>query len=532
MEDNRFDIGAMADGYDKLCDSIQQSFSRYAEVSMTHRLFRTDAFGLYDLFLSKLPAEKQQEHNCHTCRQFMNKYGGLVSIDREGRIVPAAWCFDDIPETYRPAVVAIKKRLENAKVTGAFIPRGYRIETPSQTGVFQHMAVLVFGYAFVNMGGNTKYPGRAENTAKENYKTLCHALSEYRLEHVQTAFNILNSNSVRYVPQARHHAEWFLSVVQDIRTVRGSRRNNLIWRYAVSSPSGYCHVCTSVLGTLLDDIKAGKALSTAAKRFDDKASPTKYQRPQTGPSDGNIDTAEKIIKELGLETALLRRFARFDEVKTFWTPVVEPKAIEGVFGYLRQKAPTYEPETVMSWEKFQRTILPGAITIDYDANASRMGNYAALITAVDSDAPPIIKWDNLEHRNPVNWFTFTGGSDTAAWFDRPGGWRPVLGIAHQPNMWAPGNESAGDGVIFIVSGCKPQSYGRAGVALFPEHLIPQLHEVRSTIWAYSKTQTLFGIDDASACGILLQEGTGSTNKPRFRVKTNAGTMIYTIDRWD
>lgn len=532
MEDNRFDIGARADGYDKLRNSIQQSFLRYAEVSMTHQLFRTDAVGLYDLFLRKLPTDKQQEHNCHTCRRFTEKYGGLVSIDREGRIVPAAWCFDDIPETYRPAVKAIKKRLENANVTGIFVPRGYRIETPSQAGAFQHMAVRILGNDFVRLGGPVSDPGRVENAAAENYKTLRRALSEYRPEHVQTAFNILSSNSVRYVPQVRHHAEWFLSVVQEIGPVRGSRRHALIWRCAASSPSGYCHVCSSVLGTLLDDIKAGKALQTASKRFDDKTSPTKYQRPQTRPSDGNIDAAEKIVKEMGLESALLRRFARFDEVQTFWTPAGEPETNSSVFGCLRRGPATYEPETIMSWEKFQRTILPNAITIEYAANANRIGTYAALLTAVDADAPPIIKWDNLEHRNPVNWFTFAGGADTTEWFDRPGGWKPVLGIAHQPNMWAPGNEGVGDGVIFIVSGCKPQSYGRAGAALFPEHLIPQLHEVRATIWAYSKTQTLRGIDDASACGILLQEGTSSTNNPRFRVKTNAGTMIYTIDRWD
>jgi len=100
----------------------------------------------------------------------------------------------------------------------------------------------------------------------------------------------------------------------------------------------------------------------------------------------------------------------------------------------------------------------------------------------------------------------------------------------QPNLWQPGYEHRGASVIFILNGAKDRDRRSTGLALFPEVLKSELHEVRSTIEAYSKSEKLGGADEASACGVRLQKGLNWN--AQFRVTTDIGTTIYKLDRWD
>ena len=67
--------------------------------------------------------------------------------------------------------------------------------------------------------------------------------------------------------------------------------------------------------------------------------------------------------------------------------------------------------------------------------------------------------------------------------------------------------------------------------LFPEILKSELHAVRSTIEAYSKSAKLGGYEEASACGLRLQMG--ETASIKLRVTDGAGVVTsVTIDRWE
>jgi len=83
-------------------------------------------------------------------------------------------------------------------------------------------------------------------------------------------------------------------------------------------------------------------------------------------------------------------------------------------------------------------------------------------------------------------------------------------------------------VIFILAGAKDSQ--NTSLALFPETLRSELHQVRSTIEAFSRAGKLEGQEKASACGIALNKG--SNGNARFRVRTKTGTVEYRLDRWD
>ena len=520
------------DMYDLLLEGIRRSFDEVVSSRGAVQLFTTNVTDLYDVFLSNLPYEARQHYDCRTCRNFVNKYGSLVCIDDDGNLEPVMW--NHSPEFFASAVNSIRERVRKSKVTGVFITDEKRLGIP-KTGVWTHFAVDVPKYMIYH--NRLKSPFQASAEKHEDFKMVQNAVSEYSIETVEAAVNLLRSDSMYRGEKILGIAEWFLDILKTVKN--NPKRSNIIWKKVATAPAGFCHISSSMIGTLLDDIRDGLDIDVVRYRFNEKMDPLHYQRPKVAPSSGNVARAEKIVAELGLENSLTRRFARLDEIETIWKPsdMTDESTSSGVFAGVKtkdepKKKSNYNTNdshhTTMTWEKFRRTVLPTAKKIEL-SNFYGRNTFAALVTAEDFNAPPIIMWDSEERRNPFSWYTYANGSTAYGWNLKYGVYVEVTGITLQPNLWQPGYEHLGQGVFFILKGCKDTMNTSSG--LFPELLRGELREVRSTIEAYSKQHKLGGYGEASACGLLLQSGTGAWSCT-LRVTTDVGVNLYKLDRWD
>lgn len=528
------DLSREGDGYDQLLTEIRKSFAD--AISINEPMFTTNSENLYDIFLDCLPEEARQHYTCRACRDFVNRYGGLVTIDDAGYTHPVMWEFLT-PVFFHLSVANVNKAVRASKVTGVFLTNEKRLGMP-KTGVWHHMAVHIPKERIHRDKIRTAGQKMAEK--KEEADMLFRAVMKYKKETVESAVNLLRSNSLYRSERILGIAEWFLQVINSWRVAHdGVTRINIIWKYVATAPAGFCHISSSMIGTLLDDIEAGMDFETVKRRFDEKMNPTKYQRPKAAPTVQNVARAEEIVAKLGIANSLKRRYARLDELQKLWVPKVdEKKSTGGVFGSVFGKVKTKdtinkrEPVTadggVMTWEKFSRTVLPNAkkieLYIPYHKNS-----YAALVTAVDPEAPPIIKWDSEENRNPFSWYMYSDGSYPVDWNLPRGGYIEVTAVVLQPNLWQPGHEYQGKGLFFILKGCKDTNNSSSG--LFPELLRGELREVRATIEAYSRENPLEGEWEADACGLSLQDGDRNWNC-NLRVTTDIGVSMYKLDRWD
>ena len=534
MDPTRFD-----DGYPQLLESIKSTFDT-AVYDTNEPLFLTDAFGLYDLFLANLPSEARQHYNCRACRNFVERYGGLVCIDKHtGDLHPVMWSDKkrEIPPFFDAAVSAIRKRVLDSTVVGVFVPSKMNLGV-ERTGSWEHMHVSIPAHAVYYNPLKTAEQKFAEN--KEDFRCLFDYVKKYSRnsrQYVQTAINYLGTGVLyrgdRFTPQAT----WFLDILNDLLKTR--KWKNIVWWRTATAPTGWCHIGNSVLGTLIDDIAAGYSFEEIKARFDSKMDPTQYQRPQAAPAEGNIARAESIVAKLGIENSLKRRFARLEEIETLWTPSsTEAKASTGVFKNVKPKrsysldAEPIGQAVTMTWEKFRRKVLPNALKIEYFVKPQNE-SYGAIVTAQDLSAPPIIRWDSVEKRNPASWYVYSGGSTPLQWSLNTSNYVDVTGVALQPSMWSDESDIYGNGkaVFFILSGAKDTRYKNSGSALFPEVLKSDLREIRATIEAYSKTVALGGYETASACGLRLQSSRDNWDA-LFRVTTPNGVMNYRLDRWD
>jgi hypothetical protein len=182
----------------------------------------------------------------------------------------------------------------------------------------------------------------------------------------------------------------------------------------------------------------------------------------------------------------------------------------------------------MTWVKFEKTILPDAVKIEY--NVRSRDSLVALVTAADPNAPPILQWDSEDERNPVSWYVYGGGSSASQW-GVPSGYCEVTGYLSQA-LRCGGNHPLnhqGNGVNFLLKGAVDSRDG--GLAIFPEILKSDFHSIRSTIEAFSNRGTLEGRESANACGVMF--AAGGTWNCTLRVTNMLGVeSAYRLDRWD
>ena len=150
-----------------------------------------------------------------------------------------------------------------------------------------------------------------------------------------------------------------------------------------------------------------------------------------------------------------------------------------------------------------------------------------------SAAPPLLQWDREDRRNPVSWYFYHGASD-ASWFSLQGGaWVSVLGITPKPSSWQEGFAYQGEGVAFILDGARDQRNDSLG--LFPETLRADLHGVRATIEAHSRSRKLQPAEGALATGLMFPKGdqaNRSWSDVRLRVTRPGSVQEFRLDRWD
>lgn len=493
-------------------------------------LFTTNAdpAKLWDAYLAGFPKRRQQVHNCSACRHFIQRYGGLVTIGDCGRIASAIWT-DAIPP-----FEAMRSIAQRAKVTGVFLssnaewgqhsdpPWTHLAVTPTKAMLFKH-AVLAAGQMMAER--------------REDHHNVARALAEYPLSLIEIALRLLDSDAMYRSEKVQGPAIWLRDTHVAMDAAPKGLRDNILWARVAKAPAGFCHPRASMIGTLLDDLASGAPVDAVTRRFREKMSPLQYQRPTAAPSAGNIAQAEKVVAALGAAGALRRRFARLDEViqHAVWAPkAATPTApAGGVFGHIKPNGEAdpqriIVPSSTMTWVKFARDVLPGAEKIAIVTPS--VGSFMALVTACDTEAPPIIQWDTPERRNPVNWYVYGNGSPASQWGLSYGSAAGVSAILPLPSRWGDGNAAhQGDGLLFVLDGCRDSRTG-GGLALFPEVLRSEFHGIRASIEAFSRAGELEGREASTANGLDFRKG--KTWNADIHVTSRGITSAYKLDRWE
>lgn len=518
--------------YDLLASACQRSYNSVAAPTGA-MLFRVQAPELWSYYIQNLPKSQRQEHDCSACRHFLKHYGPVVTIDPNGRIHSAMFNAP-VPILYKKAFAAMKSYVESGRVLSPFMV-GKRVWGQPVTGVWKHMAVTPkpchVHHHLVHTAGQT-----IANKVQA-FKNVKAGLAEYNAATLDELLRMLRGNHLNRSDQFLAPVEW-LRKLHDLP--KGKTGTNLLWAAVTAAPEGYTHPRSAVWASVLDDIKAGVSFQAMQRKFAEKTHGLIYQRPQAPPKAQNIARAEDLVAKLGITLSLDRRMARLDEVvsQAVWLPGRASQDGQqgrgGVFGHLKSQQdnspPSVKlPSTTMTWEKFAREVLSQATALQL--HVPHMGNFVALTTAQDPEAPPILKWDRPDERNPFAWYCYNNGSPASQWGLKFNHWADVTAVVPNPATWgADGGMQQYKSVVLTLEGCIDSNEG-SGNALFPECLKNELHEVRSTIEAYSQRAALGGRVGQLASGFCINAN-AKNGDAIVRAFIGGAWQQYQIDRWD
>lgn len=408
---------SIRDGYNQFEASLQLNFDK--AISGGKKLFAVAVEGLYELYLAKLPSIKEgtvQHYTCHACRQFIERYGNLVTIDGNGETESVMWNPDTAPRFFKQAALAMQHEVLKARVAGVFIPEARVAGTP-KTGEWTHLHVRLPQEMTNKSILKNAYQVAADK--REAYGILSRVANAHSIENLDKVIALLKSETVyrgeRYIPAA----EWFKNVLVRREALKSSRaKENFLWLAALEAPTGFIPSNSSNVGQTLQDINAGLSLQEVGRKLEDRLKPSTFMRAQSAPTANAIREHENIFQKFvdaGVVNAdsLRRAYAKYEQVPSFiWQPKqAEPvkTASTGVFGHLTPKdskpKPNVDasrlPASVMTWAKFQRTVLPTAEKLE--ALIDDPGRFMALVTAAVESAPNMLRWDNT-----VSWYYHTG----------------------------------------------------------------------------------------------------------------------------
>lgn len=501
--------------YNDLIAMISNAFKGLVKSPTSLVIYETDvdAETLWNLYLDYYPADQRQSFTCNACKHFFKRAAGLVYINPTTfETKTAIW--HTVPVEFQTLADQIIALVEKAKIIEPF---SHTVHSSPMLGT-----VNAGGYNHLHV--KTSFIGGPKIVARE-YATVAKLKESYDLA-IRSLGLIAPERITKVLETFKLDAELvnypkIISVLEsysDFRTTLQKNhviRHNQVWNFAVARPDA-----AAIANTAVGEYIASFDNPTVAKRtFLKMVDPINYQRPKALPSEGNVAVAEKLIADLGVARSLERRSASVDDIVFWrWKPGVQHiEAVTGsIFAGLKTKTSEAEASTQViqggtkSWTVFERDILPSVVSLQIYVGSH--DNFVGINTAVHSDAPPILRYDLPEARNPVSKWVIHGGSERSRWGLKEG-YKDVLGII----------EGHGNDQLNFVFNCN--KVPEVGLCLFPEVLIRELYPIRSTIEQYSKETGLKHIDNP-VVGL-------NTFPARVKVKTKTGTEVfYIIDRFE
>lgn len=510
---------------------VRQMQAHFDAIPTSAPLFRVASFDAFEVFIRNLPVELRAHYTCNACRGFFNRFAGLVVVNKDGTLASALWGFE-AAAPFDVAVHELCREAEAGQIIEVFVTTESTIGQPTSNG-WDHFAVKL-----PSQRQHRSFTESVEATSakvREEMNMLKRSLEEFPESLLHKTLAIVKSGSLVRPEKAQPQLEWLIDLRGKLASMPARRGSNLLWLTAATAPAGFCHVRSGVIGTLLEDVQTYSDVATIACKWAEKLDPTQYMRAQVAPSAGNLKRAEQIIANMEAAGSLRRRYVTDgDYVEKLWA-AKEPKAAQPsglVFGHIaakQQRKPEALslnlPEVKMIWDKFARTMLTEAVKIEY--HVPMQAQLAALVTAVDSNAPPILQWDGGEQRNPVSVYSQT--APTQSWNLTPSSWVTVKAISPMPYHWN-GNAAPNQkqGVFLSLEGCRDVSR-QAGGGFLPEFLRAELREIRASLDAYARSARVEGGDKASACGVALMKTVDVGGGVSSAATTTATNVILVFD---
>jgi hypothetical protein len=398
---------------------LQQAVQKQWERMQAHQMFRVnlDKDGLWNEYLSSFPPgynevfRERREYDCNCCKQFVRAVGNVVAII-DGKLVSVWDVMVPAEPVYEKIAKALSKMVKAHAIADPFLH--YEPKAGTERTFDEHISGKAWNHFFVNIAPKFVCDKHAIAPRLNNERTkkelLERALKTINDDAVQTVLDLIAQNSVYRGEEHKFAVTEFAKLKKQYEAIPAwADRELFCWTNSTAQGS-VAGIRNTSIGTLLVDLSEGTDLEVAVKKFEAKVAPENYKRTTALVTPAMVAKAKEKVAELGLTSALARRYAVLGDItvnNVLWADRSAKKVMSGdVFDDLAASTakPVKKLDKVeeVSIAKFLADILPKATSIEVLVENKHAPNLVSLLTADDATAGKLFKWSN-----PFSW-SYTG----------------------------------------------------------------------------------------------------------------------------
>ena len=373
----------------------------------TQSLFRIqlDKDKLWETYLSNFPEgtnpifRERTEYDCQCCRHFIRAVGDMASI-KNGELV-SIWDVN-VGGFYQVVANAMSEYVKSCPIDNIFLHFEKTVGTdknyqPTDNGI------LTWEHFYIQLP-NTLYRtnveiGKMLSDARSTKDVMLRSLNEITMDAPDTVLDLIGQNSLYRGEENKFAVESFrdLKVEFDV----AASKDIFCWSKLSTTPTSVSKIRGTSIGTLLVNLSEGMPLDQAVAAFESMVAPANYKRPTALVTKAMIENAKTKLEELGLTSALDRRFAVLEDIianNVLFANREAKKRISNVFDEISSKTSSkikkLDKVEEVTIEQFIDNILPKVDSVEVMFENKHVPNLVSLIAPVDLTAKHMFKWPN------------------------------------------------------------------------------------------------------------------------------------------
>jgi len=390
---------------------FKQPVAKQFEKMSKHPLFRLDVDkdALWVTYLTAFPAgtnpmfRERTEYDCSCCRQFVRAIGDVAAIIN-GEIVSIWDAVCDEP-AFQSVANALSALVKSRPIDNAYLSPERVVGTDK---TFEQLTdgVTTWNHFFVNVPANFVLAKAAIGPKLSDTRALhdvfYRSLTELTPDAVDTVLELIAQNSLYRGEENKFALTAFRDSQRAFAKLTSDEaRHAFAWSQISSMSGSVLKIRNTSIGTLLTDLSEGMELEAAVRRFESVVAPANYKRPTALVTPKMIEAAKQTLTELGLLSALQRRYARMEDLSVNDILFADRSARKilspDVFATLATKPAnlkSLDKVEEIQIETFIREVLPRAESVELMLENRHAGNLVSLIAPDDPTANALFKWDN------------------------------------------------------------------------------------------------------------------------------------------
>jgi len=385
--------------------AVQKQFQKMQQ----HPLFRVgvDKDQLWATYINSFPAgsnpifRERAEHDCSCCKNFVRSVGDVVAVI-DGKFV-SLWDAEIGDDTYQIVTGALAELIHSAAIKDVFLHYENHVGTDKN---FEQLTngVQTWEHFHVNVPAHIVKKKSDISTflaePRESKNVLLRSLTEIDDDAVSAVLELIAQNSLYRGDEHKFAVESFHTMKRNFARLADSERDAFAWTAIIGAAGSVARIRNTVIGTLLVDLSNGVDLEDAVKSFESKVAPANYKRPTALVTKAMVESAKKTVEELGLTSALKRRYATVHDITVnniLFANRSARRAINAdVFDNLATNSSPKKLDRIeeIAIDKFIADVLPRVDSVEIMVENRHTPNLVSLIAPEDATAGEMFKWSN------------------------------------------------------------------------------------------------------------------------------------------